>query len=78
MLNVDEGRDATRLVPHRRARRGIALVPQGRELAERCVVVQRGAVLQSDPGRDPGRRGREGAACRLIDRAARRRVRGSV
>jgi ABC-type branched-subunit amino acid transport system ATPase component len=52
MPNVDEGRDATRLVPHRRARRGIALVRQVRELADRYVVLQRGEVLQSGEGRN--------------------------
>src|SRR5579864_1226774 len=33
-----EGEDITRLPPHERARRGVALVPQGREIFPRLTV----------------------------------------
>src|SRR5918911_2403590 len=35
-----EGRDLTGLAPHERARRGLALVPQGREIFPRLTVLE--------------------------------------
>ena len=45
-----EGRDITHMKPHQRARMGIALVPQGREIFARLSVLQRGEVLRTGEG----------------------------
>jgi len=50
-----DGADVTRLVPHDRARRGMALVPQGREIFPLLSVTEN---LQTGLRPCPGRRAR--------------------
>src|SRR3546814_18670450 len=48
-----EGRDITAMKPHERARHGVALVPQGREIFPRLTVMENLETGMAPPPRGP-------------------------